>query len=371
MKTKKENPAIFAILIAAALLFAGCRSGEPEPASAGVETGAAVPSGTVILSAQAVADGGISTAEAIRTALTDVIKAPGELEFNARRLAVVSARARGRLERVAAVSGERVESGRVLAEIDSREYLASQAEVLQAAAREARLRGEPEEPAAKAVLLAARRKLHPLGLTDAEIDELIAAGEPRPFLQLRAAISGTIIEAPALVGAQVEAGDLLFKLADPSSLWARVHVFEKDLAAFAAGLEARLRTEAYPGREFPGRVILVGAVMDQQTRTVDGLIEVRNPDGLLRAGMYVEAEITAAISRTALIVPPSALQEFQSRPVVFVRTGPTTFVLREVATGARTDEGIEIRSGLAAGETVVTTGSFLLKSELLKSSLGD
>ena len=212
----------------------------------------------------------------------------------------------------------------------------------------------------------------PLGLTDADIDALVAAGEPRPFLAVRAPLSGTIIEAPALAGAHVDVGRLLFsswpirRASGPASTSSR-----RTWPGSGPGSDAVLRTQAYPDREFPGRLVLVGAVMDEKTRTVEGRVEVANGDGSLRAGMYVEAEIASGAERTALVVPAAALQEFQSRPVVFVKTGPTTFVLRPVETGARTAAGIEIKNGLAAGESVVTAGSFLLKSELLKSSLGD
>jgi len=200
---------------------------------------------------------------------------------------------------------------------------------------------------------------------------LLEAGEPVPFLSVRAPLAGTVIEAPALAGAHVEPGDPLFKLADPASLWARVHVFEKDLAAVRPGSSAVLRTQAFPGREFPGRLVLLGPVMDEKTRTVEGRIEVGNADGCLRAGMYVEAALASGRERTAVVVPASALQEFQSLPVVFVREGETTFRLRPVEIGDREGGLVEIVGGVSAGEWVVTTGGFLLKSELLKSSLAD
>jgi len=357
---------------AAIVLFPACRPkpDSPEAGNADGETGK-VPPGTVVLSAVAQADGGIAVAEAKMSVLSGKIAAPGEMAFNARRLAEISARVEGRIERVAAVAGDRVSAGQVLAEIYSREYLAAQAEILQAASRAARLRGGPEEPAATAFLQAARRKLLPLGLEEKEIDGLISEGEPRPFLSVRAPFSGTIIESPALAGAYVEMGKPLFRLADMSSLWAHVQIFEKDLAGVRTGSETVIRTQAYPDREFKGRLVLIGEVMDEKTRTVKGRIEVGNTDGSLRAGMYVEAEIASGGERTALTVPASALQEFQSRPVVFVRTGPTTFVLRPVEIGARTAAEVEIRGGLQAGEAVVTAGSFLVKSELLKSTLGD
>ena len=360
------------MMVVASGFCPACRPGNaPSETGAAMEERTKAPAGTIVLSAEAQADGGIAVAPAKTTVLAGKIEAPGELEFNARRLAEVSARADGRIERVAAVVGDRVAAGQVLVEIYSREYLASQTEVLQAASRAARLRGDPEETAANAFLQAARRKLYPLGLEEKDIDALIAAGEIRPFLLVRAPFAGTIIEAPALAGAHVDLGGSLFKLADMSSLWACVHVFEKDLAGIWTGSDVLLRTQAFPDREFTGRLVLIGAVMEEKTRTVEGRVEVGNADGSLRAGMYVEAEISSGRERSALVVPAAALQEYLSRPVVFVKTGATTFVLRLVETGARTATEVEIIRGLAAKESVVTAGSFLIKSELLKSSLGD
>lgn len=363
------------MILAIATTVAALPACRPDPAPVEVghkeEESAHAPAGTVVLSSEAMTDGGIAVAQAKTAVLAGRIFVPGELGFNVRRLAEVSARVEGRIERVMAVSGDRVSAGQLLAEIYSREFLAAQAEVLQAAARAVRLRGDPEESAAGAFFQAARRKLLPLGWEDKDIDALIAAGEPRPYLSVRAPFSGAIIEAPALPGAHVDMGAPLFKLADPSRLWARVHIFEKDLAALRPGSEAVLLTQAFPGREFPGRLVLIGAVMDEKTRTVEGRVEVANADGSLRAGMFVEAALSSGEERTAVVVPAAALQEFQSRPVVFVRTDASTFLLRPVETGARAAGEIEITHGLAAGEWVVTAGGFLLKSELLKSRLVD
>jgi cobalt-zinc-cadmium efflux system membrane fusion protein len=125
------------------------------------------------------------------------------------------------------------------------------------------------------------------------------------------------------------------------------------------------------GAEFRGRLFFLGTTMDDKTRTIEGRIEVANPDGRLKAGMFVEASLRTDEDRTALVVPEGAIQEVQSRPAVFVRTAPGTFVLRPVEVGEHLDSSVEITNGLAAGDQVVVAGAFLLKSELLKKSLGD
>ncbi|MCJ7488266.1 MAG: efflux RND transporter periplasmic adaptor subunit, partial [Candidatus Aminicenantes bacterium] len=203
------------------------------------------------------------------------------------------------------------------------------------------------------------------------IDGLGAAPVPRPFLLVRASLSGTVLESGILAGDHVELGTSLFRLADLSNLWACLHIQEKDLAAVRTGAEVGLRTQAYPGEEFLGRLVLVGDIVDPGTRTVEGRVEVPNPAGKLKSGMYVDASFAAAGERTALVVPESAVQDDEGRNVVFVRTGERTFTRREIAVGERSGGYIEVVKGLAEGDLIVASGGFLLESELRKGGLED
>jgi Cu(I)/Ag(I) efflux system membrane fusion protein len=174
-----------------------------------------------------------------------------------------------------------------------------------------------------------------------------------------------------LAGDWVELGANLFRLADLSTLWASLHIQEKDLSSMKAGAEAVLSSQAYPGEDFRGRLVLVGDVVDAGTRTVEGRIEVPNPSGKLKPGMYVDASIAAVGERAVIAVPEAAIQDDEGRSVVFVRTGERTFTRREVTAGERFAGYVEILTGLTEGETVVTSGGFLLKSELRNVGLED
>ncbi|MDD8025225.1 MAG: efflux RND transporter periplasmic adaptor subunit [Acidobacteriota bacterium] len=363
---------ILSVLTAASA--AACKRAAVPAADPGSGEAAArgeVSPGTVILTAEAQAGGGIAVEAARMEEVSPSVKALGDLEFDARRVAGIAARAAGRLERLFAYPGDRIKAGDVLAEIYSPDYLAAQAEVLQAAARAERLAGQPDEAAARSFLDAARRKLAPLGLTSAEIDALIASGQILPLLAVRAPIAGIVLESKALAGAAVAEGTDLFKLGDPSTLWGRVHLTEKDLASVRPGMAASIRTQAFAGRVFHGRLVLVGASMDASTRTVEGRIELPNADGALKPGMYIEALLLSNEHRSVLTVPAAAVLEFPSGRCVFVRTTPTAFVLRPVETGEAYDGRVEILAGLAAGEAVAATGGIILKSELMKAGLGD
>jgi membrane fusion protein, heavy metal efflux system len=345
------------------------RAAPPEPSRS--EESPAAPAGTVVLTPESMKGGGIA-AEAVRTVRTvRAVQAMGEFEFNAKHVAEVPARASGRIERLNAYLGDRVAAGQVLAEITTPDYLALQAEVLLAGERAARLKGEADGPSALAVLDAVRKKLVLLGLSDREIDDLLSSKAVRGTLALRAPIAGVVVGNGAVAGGPVEPATVLFRIADPSTLWAVVRIFEKDLAAVRPGMEALLTTRAYPGTGFRGLLFFIGPIMEDKTRTVEGRIEVANPDGRLKAGMFVQAALRTPEERSALVVPEGAIQEVQSQPAVFVQTGPTSFLLRPVETGEHVDGAVEILKGLADGEKVVVAGAFLLKSELLKKILGD
>ncbi|MDD8012727.1 MAG: efflux RND transporter periplasmic adaptor subunit [Acidobacteriota bacterium] len=327
---------------------------------------------SITLTASAWAAGDIHTAKAASHVFRKQVTAPGVLEFNARRLAHLTARTPGRIERVMAVSGDRVGAGQVLAEVYSPDYMSLQAEYLQAMERAQRLAVDLEEaPAARAILVSARQRLLLVGATAAEVDSIGPARVPRPLLAVRAPFAGTVIEANVLAGDHVELGANLFRLADPSVLWASLHIREEDMASLQAGAGAELRTHAYPGEVFRGQLLLVGDVLDEKTRTLTGRVEVANPAGKLKTGMFVEAALEGGANRTVLAVPDAAVQDDDGRSIVFVLTGERRFFRREIATGERLGGQVEVLTGLRAGEEVATSGSFLLKSEMRKGSMED
>lgn len=325
---------------------------------------------SITLTPGAMTSADIKTTPAVMKVFRQPITAPGEIEFNARRLSHLTALTMGRIERIMAVAGDRVNKGQLLAEIYSPDYMAQQAEFLQAAERAERFSGDQHEAATfRAFLESARERLLILGTTPAEITELQRTRVPRPFLPVRASLAGTIIETVLQPGDQVQLGSSLFRLADLAILWASLHIQEKDLAAIRTGSAVEIRTQGYPGDIFPGKLILVGDVLDAQTRTVIGRVEVPNLAGKLKTGMYIEAFLAGVEERTALVVPESAIQEDAGQTIVFVQTKERVFVRREIKTGESFLGQVEILAGLTQGENVVTSGSFLLKSELNKSSL--
>ncbi len=365
----------YIILAGLAVLTAlpGCRAksaGEAERPAEGAAPNDAAGPASITLTAEAVKSADLKTATAEFRPIVRRITAAGEIEWNARRVVHLTARTPGRLERCYVVQGDRVRGGQLLAEIYSPDYLTLQAEYIQAAARAKRHAGDAaEEAAARSFLAGARERLTLLGVPASELEAIDASGLPRPLLSVQAPFAGTILECDVVAGDAVELGTSLFRLADPSTLWACLHIQEKDLGDVKAGSDVVLKTHAYPGTEFRGRLALVGDAVDPGTRTVEGRVEVANADGRLKAGMYVEGTAAAGAERKALVVPEESVQDDGGRRIVFVKTGERTFVRRAVETGERTAGLIEVLKGLSEGESVVTSGSFLLKSEIRKGAL--
>lgn len=365
---------IWIVLIAQLVFTPGCngkKDGKEENVRQESEPENHQPA-SITLTPGAMASADIKTTPAVMTVFKQRISAPGELAFNVRRLVHLTALTEGRIERIMAVAGDRVLKGQLLAEIYSPDYLSKQAEFLQATERAERFsRDQSEAGTVRAFLESARERLLILGATTAEVAELRKTRMPKPFLPVRAQLSGTVIEASVIPGDHVELGTNLFRLADLSILWAALHIKEKDLPAVQTGSTVEMRTQAYPGKIFRGRLLLVGDVLDPGTRTVIGRVEVPNPAGKLKTGMYIEAFLAGVEERSALVVPESAVQDDGGRSIVFVQSTERVFVKRTIISGEHSLGLVEILSGLNEGEEVVTSGSFLLKSELEKGSLED
>ena len=324
------------------------------------------------LSAEAVRTAGIQTVAAERRTFLPSVKATGSVSFNRKRYVRVSPRVAGRVEKVLALPGDRVAAGQILFELFSSELMAVEAEYVQIHGRvTGAIRTRTAEDAAlDAELLASTEtKLRLLGFAEPDLASLRSARAPLPTFGVRAPIAGTIVETEVLPGSAVEAGSCLAELADLSALWVLAEVYEKDLAAVAPGAKAEMTVAAYPGEVFAGVLTQVGSVMDEQTRTVKCRLEVGNPAGRLKPGMFAEIRIFASGPISFLAVPEEAVRTAEGRAVVFVETTAGRYARRAVETGRSVGGFVEILKGLSAGERVVTAGSFDIKAEMLKGAL--
>jgi Cu(I)/Ag(I) efflux system membrane fusion protein len=221
------------------------------------------------------------------------------------------------------------------------------------------------------LLSAARTRLKLWGVTDAQIAELERTKEPKTAFTVFAPASGIVTERLVSTGQYVMEGAALYSIADMNPVWVQAEIYEFEIHKVPVGTEAVVTTEAYPGKEFRGRVAFVDPFLNPETRTVKVRIDLSNPGGLLKPDMFVRVAMKGRKGRE-LAVPDSAVLVTGERAMAWVEIQPNTFEPRMVKVGHKSDGYYEILSGLKEGETVVTSAGFLIDSESqLKSGSSD
>lgn len=316
---------------------------------------------------------GVRSAAVERRALDAVVRATGRIEVDERRLATITPKFEGYVEKLHVnATGQYVARGAPLFEAYSPELLATQREYAIAVQGLAQVKGAEDATVAGMKRLAdsALERLRNWDVTDEQIAQLAAGGKPQRALTFRAPASGHVIERKATQGMRFMPGEVLYQLADLSTVWVIAEVAEQDIGRVRTGLTARARLDAYPGQVFEGRVTYIYPTLKADTRTAQLRVELPNPQGRLKPAMYAQVEIAAAGS-PQLVVPSSAVIDNGTRRVVLIDKGEGRFEPRDVKLGARSDEFTVITEGVKEGERVVTSATFLLDSEAnLKAALG-
>jgi multidrug efflux pump subunit AcrA (membrane-fusion protein) len=190
-------------------------------------------------------------------------------------------------------------------------------------------------------------------------------------LEIKAPIDGVIIERKATTGELVDKAKEIYTISDPTQLWVIAEIKERDIAAVKSGQDATFTVLAYPQEKFQGKVVLVGNQVEAGSRTLEVRIAVDNADGRLKPGMFADVEIITTILENVLLIPDSALQTDGDSEIVFVALDGNKFEKRVVNLGLEQAGQVQILDGVKVGEKVVTDGSFILKSEMLKGQLGE
>ena len=398
--TRLSQTFVLACLAILAVGLPACdRTPAPDAASVATESPVGDFQGTIHLSPEAIVSAGITLGAAEVRPLRTEIETTGSVDFDQRRFAHVSPRVGGRVEATLAEVGDLVRKGQVLARIDSIELGEAIGAYLQARARaelaretfererglfadrvssqQEMLSAQAAAREADAALRGAEEHLHLLGLSDDQVRKL-GYDQPRSSVyEVRAPFAGTVVERHATLGEMVEPQTTLFQVADLSRVWVWIDVFERDLARVHLGDDVELHVEAFPGSAFEGKLVDLGSRVETESRTARARIEVPNPQGRLRPGMFARVRISdphAADGRSGsvsvLAVPESALQREGDAFVAFVALGDGRFESRAVRTGRKGDGFVEILDGLSSGESVAVSGTFVLKSEASKESLG-
>jgi len=323
---------------------------------------------------------------------TSALRTTGTIEPNAYKVVTVTPIAGGVVRQVNFELGDKVERGQKLATVFSTEladaqtaYLGMLAEIerhhqkykraeklveIGAASREEFEEVTAEYKIEQARLTAARQKLLLLGMSEKQLDDLRDSNQTGALISVEAPASGAILSRSVNAGEVVSMGKELFRIADLSTVWVIGQIYEKDFAEARIGAPVVITAPAYPGRSFTGRVSYVDPRVEPQTRTTQIRAELKNPNDMLKLGMFVDVNFgePPAMSGQAMVrAPRGAVQMIGAKQVVFVVTDRTgVFAQREVSAGPESDGTTPIYAGLTAGERVVTEGSFLLRAESLK-----
>lgn len=350
------------------------------------------------------------------------IRMVGKVDYDETRVKNITAWVQGRIDRLYVdFTGITVSKGDHMVDLYSPELISAQAELLQALKAAGSIKDSTSELMKRttiATLEAARDKLQLLGLARAQIDKIESSGAPVTHITIYSPMGGIVIHKYATEGMYVNIGTPIYTLADLSRLWIKLDAYESDLSWIRYGQEVEFSTEAYPGQVFKGRISFHDPVLDAKTRTVKVRVNVDNPDGKLKPGMFVRSVLRAKVAQggavmdpelagkwicpmhpsvvkdqpdtcdicgmdlvateslytTAdepdeppLVIPATAPLITGKRAVVYVRipdANKPTFEGREVVLGPRAADYYLVIEGLAEGEVVVTNGNFKIDSAL-------
>lgn len=332
-----------------------------------------LPPGAVKIGADKIQLLGVRTETAQERTLTRAVHAVGTVQPNERSLYKIAPRFEGWIEKLTVnTSGQPVSRGQVLMEVYSPDLVAAQEEYLIALRGAGDVKGADSEAQATMQRLAegVLRRLRNWEISDRELRHLEQTGKPQRVIAYRSPANGVVLQKP-VEGARFMPGDVLYEIADLSTVWLIAEVAEQDLAFVHAGQQAKVALASYPGREFDGAVVFVYPTLEAATRTARVRIEMPNPGRLLKPAMYADAQFASGDGAKALAVPDSAVLDSGTRQVVLVDRGQGVFEPRDVKTGMRADGYVEVKDGLKAGEQVVVRANFLIDAESnLKAALG-
>lgn len=320
----------------------------------------------VKVSAEKVQKSGVKSAVVERRVIDRIVRATGRIEVDERRVFAVAPKFEGWIERLHVnVTGQPVVRGQALFEVYSPELVSAQREY--AIAARAAAEATPESrPAMQQLAEASLTRL-----ANWNVDAESAKGGVSRTLTFRSPAAGVVTEKKAVQGMRFMPGEVLYQIADLSSVWVLADVPEQDIAQVKHGGKATLRVDAYPDKSFTGTVAYIYPTLKAETRTISVRIELANPGGLLKPAMYAQVEFAVGHRGTVLAVPTAAVIDSGTRKVVVADLGEGRFEPREVKTGVRGEAFIEIIEGLQEGERVVAAGNFLIDSESnLKAALG-
>jgi membrane fusion protein, copper/silver efflux system len=317
--------------------------------------------GTVKISLDKVQRTGVKTAKVEARTISHAVRGVGTVHHDESLLTVVTVRSDGYIEDLFVnKTGQHVEKGEPLFRFYSPQIQLAQVDLISTMRAQGRRTGSISES-----LDGAMQKLRNLDVPQSRIDEVRKTLTNPRTIDWASPATGDIIEKRVIEGQRVMAGDEIFRIANHSRIWVIADVAEADIAAIQVGTRATVTLRAFPTEPHEGAVTFVyPEMMKPETRTISVRIELPNPEGKLKPGMYADVVFHAGTDKaTVTAVPNSAVIDSGTRQVVLVAKGDGRFEPRTVKIGGRGEGYVEIVNGLKVGEEIVTSATFLIDAE--------
>jgi len=331
-------------------------------------------SGQVSISVEKVQKLGVRTEPVTMRALDQMVRAVGRVEANERHIYNIAPKFEGWIEKLYVnTTGEPVRKGQALFDVYSPELVSAQREYAIAVQGVVALKGADDDTRRSMQQLAdaSLLRLKNWDISEQQVKDLAKSETTKHSLTFFTPVNGIVLEKKALQGMRFMPGEMLYQIADLSSVWVMADVFEQDIALVRTGAEAKVKINAYPGKVFVGVITYVYPTLNPATRTVPVRLEIANPHGLLKPAMFAQVEIQVSGKGEVLTVPSSAVIDSGTRQIVLVQLAEGRFEPREIRLGSRSDNYVEVLEGVAEGEQVVVAANFLINSESnLKAVLG-
>lgn len=298
---------------------------------------------------------GVKLAKAELRDLSRTTRTVGRVAVDERRLAQIHTKFEGFIEKLFVnFTGDSVRRGQPLFSIYSPDLLATQQDLIVAERNRSQFGSTLAD--------AARRRLLLWDMSPGDIESVIRSGQPQRDVIIRSPVDGIVLTKNAVEGTRVMPTDALYEIGDLSHVWILADLYEMDLPYVSVGQTAQVSVSSVSGRKWAGRVTFVSPTLDEKTRTAKVRLELDNPGGLLKPDMFVDVVLQEPIGM-GIAVPESAVLQTGTRSIAFVDRGNGQFEPREVQTGPTANGVTQIRSGIAAGETVAVDANFLIDSE--------
>lgn len=309
---------------------------------------------------------GVKSEAATLRELNSNLRVTGRVEIDERRTYTIAPKFEGWVERLHVnTTGQLVTKGQALFDVYSPELVSAQREQSLAAQGLAAMKDADEEAklSMQRLVEASATRLKNWDVSDAKLNG--------NRITYHAKESGIVLEKKAVQGMRFMPGEVLYQIADLSTVWVIADVPEQEIGQLRLGSTAQIKVDAYPERTFDGKVDFIYPTLNSATRTVQVRIQVANPKAMLKPAMFASAQLAVGKGNKVLAIPTSAVIDSGTRQVVLVRLAEGRFEPRSISLGGRSHDHVEVLNGITEGEQVVTSANFLIDSESnLKAALG-